>query len=97
MNLTPAQRDFIGEYHRYNSTLEPSLISQMAKDSGFTYDHFVRLWSLYLDSWSGDFSTWGGDMFPPQCPPLVQFPFTSEELSQILELPLGGPSHETNP
>lgn len=85
--FTPHQHDFFGEAYRENCYGEVGPATQFARAHGFTYAHLSRLWPSYHHSWDGNFSTWDPPA-PPKRPLPQDFPFTPQELVEIMELPL---------
>jgi hypothetical protein len=85
IKLSQEQRDFLGEYYREDCEPSQGPAHLLAKDSGFTYDHFKYLWFSYSDSWDGDFSSWDGHL-PPLREIPSSLPFTTEELRETLRV-----------
>ena len=86
LTLTSLQRDFLDRFFVENQNLEPGYAFAVAREHGFTYEHFMQLWKAYVRSWGNDLSTWGQPyppLSPPPNPPL--FPWASiQELEEQL-------------
>jgi hypothetical protein len=87
ITLTSLQRDFLDRFYTENQKIEPGYAFALARQCGFSYEHFMRLWRAYCRSWGNDFSVWG-DLYPPLSPapdPPI-FPWASvQKLEQQLE------------
>jgi hypothetical protein len=87
ITLTSLQRDFLDRFFVENQTIEPGYAFAVAREHGFTYEHFMRLWQAYHRSWGNDFGVWGRPyppLSPPPDPPI--FPWSSiQELEEQLE------------
>jgi hypothetical protein len=85
ITLTSLQRDFLDRFYIENQNIEPGYAFAVAREHGFTNEHFLRLWPAYCRAWS-DFATWD-TMYPPLSPPPDPpiFPWASiQELEEQL-------------
>lgn len=68
MTLTSLQRDFLDRYYTEMVDAEAGYATRLARQHGFTPDHFNRLLESYRRSWGGDLRVWGRP-YPPLSPP----------------------------
>lgn len=66
--MTSLQRDFLDRYYTEMVDAEVGYATQLARQNGFTPDHFNRLLDRYRRAWGGDLRVWG-QPYPPISPP----------------------------
>jgi hypothetical protein len=86
MTLTSLQRDFLDRYYTEMVDAEVGYATHLARQHGFTPDHFNRLLDSYRRSWGGDLRVWGRPYPPLSSPPdPPSFPWASvRELEEQL-------------
>ena len=78
ITLTSLQRDFLDRYYTEMVDAKVGYATTLARQHGFTYHHFNRLFDSYRQSWGGDLRVWGRPyppLSPPPDPPI--FPWSS--------------------
>jgi hypothetical protein len=68
ITLTSLQRGFLDRYYTEMVDAEVGYATNLARQHGFTYQHFNELLDSYRLSWGGDLRVWGRP-FPPLSPP----------------------------
>ncbi len=69
LTLTSLQRDFLDRFYTEMVDTEVGSATALARQHGFTYQHFNQLWDSYISSWGGDLRVWGRPYPPPSPPP----------------------------
>jgi hypothetical protein len=69
MTLTSLQRDFLDRYYTEMVNAEVGYATLLARQYGFTPNHFNQLLESYRRSWGGDLRVWGQPYPPLSAPP----------------------------
>jgi hypothetical protein len=64
ITLTSLQRDFLDRYYTEMVDAEVGYATHLARQHGFTPNHFNQLLESYRRSWGGDLRVWGRP-YPP--------------------------------
>jgi hypothetical protein len=86
ITLTSLQRDFLDRYYTEMVDAEVGYATTLARQQGFTYHHFNRLFDSYRQAWGGDLRVWGRPyppLSPPPDPPIFPWPSLQDLEEQL--------------